>query len=65
MIHSEPKTSSITISRPNASASELLMLSGPDVMCRKNTRCTPICAIARTDSAIGMLGSQTSVLRAR
>ena len=49
MIHSEPPTTSITISTPKASASTLLMLSGPVVMCRKNTRCTPICAIASTD----------------
>ena len=56
MIQSEPNTSSITISRPNASAIRLLTLSGPDVMCRKKTRCTPICATASTESAIGMLG---------
>ncbi len=64
MIQSEPNTSSITMSRPKASAMTLLTLSGPEVMCRKKTRCTPICAIASTESAIGMLGCQTSVLRA-
>ena len=58
-------TSSITIRRPKASAIRLLTLSEPAVMCRKNTRCTPICAIASTVSAIGMLGAHTSVLRAR
>ena len=38
MIHSEPTTTRITMSTPNASASTLLVLSGPVVMCRKNTR---------------------------
>jgi len=38
---------------------ELLVLSGPVVMCRKNTRCTPICAIASRLIATGMLGCQT------
>ena len=59
MIHSEPPITRITISRPKASAITLLVLSGPVVMCRKNTRCTPICAIASTTSATGMLGCQT------
>src|SRR5665213_2934988 len=47
MIHSEPPITSTTMRTPNASAMTLLVLSGPVVMCRKNTRCTPICAIAR------------------
>ena len=38
MIHSEPATTRITMSTPNASASTLLVLSGPVVMCRKKTR---------------------------
>ena len=59
MIHSEPPITRTTISTPNASAITLLVLSGPVVMCRKNTRCTPICAIASTTSATGMLGAQT------
>jgi hypothetical protein len=42
MIYSEPATTRITMSTPNASASTSLVLSGPVVMCRKNTRCTPI-----------------------
>ena len=62
MIHSEPAISSNTISTPKASARTLLVLSGPVVMWRKKTRCTPICAIASTTSAIGMLGCQTSVV---
>src|SRR5262249_31773793 len=49
MIQSEPSTSSRTIKSPKASAIRLLMLSGPEVMCRKNTTCTPICATASTD----------------
>ena len=64
MIQSEPVRSSSTISTPKASAMTLLTLSGPVVMWRKKTRWTPICAIARTTSATGMLGSQTSVVRA-
>ena len=47
------------MSTPKASARTLLVLSGPVVTCRKNTRCTPICAMASTASAIGMLGVQT------
>jgi hypothetical protein len=35
MIHSEPAITTATISTPNASASTLFVLSGPDVMCRK------------------------------
>jgi hypothetical protein len=38
MIHSEPATTRKTIRTPNASARTLLVLSGPVVMCRKNTR---------------------------
>jgi len=38
MIHSDPPTTKVTMSTPNASASTLLVLSGPVVMCRKNTR---------------------------
>jgi hypothetical protein len=41
---------------PKASERTLLVLSGPGVMCRKNIRCTPICVIASTASATGMLG---------
>ena len=29
------------------------------MICRKKTRCTPICAIARTTRATGMAGRQT------
>ena len=50
MIHSVPPTTRVTISTPKASANELLALSGPLLICRKNTRCTPICAIASTAS---------------
>jgi hypothetical protein len=35
MIHSDPMTTRITMSRPNASASTSLVLFGPVVMCRK------------------------------
>ncbi len=59
MIHSEPPITRNTISKPNASASTLLVLSAPVVMCRKNTRCTPICAIASTMMATGIDGCQT------
>src|SRR5262245_57805756 len=38
MIHSEPATTRNTMRMPNASASTLLVLSGPVVMCRKKTR---------------------------
>ncbi len=38
MIHIEPATTTNTMSTPKASASTLLVLSGPVVMCRKNTR---------------------------
>src|SRR5260370_33702832 len=48
MIKSDPTTTRATISTPKASAITLLVLSGPVVTCRKNTRWTPICAIART-----------------
>src|SRR3982074_34494 len=64
MIHSDPPISRMTIRTPKASASTLLVLSGPVVMCRKNTRCTPICAIARTTRATGMLGSHTRLVPA-
>ena len=37
-IHIVPATTTNTISTPKASASTLLVLSGPLVMCRKNTR---------------------------
>ena len=63
MIDSVPTISNVTISRPKASASTLLVLSGPVVMCRKKTRWTPICAIASTDSAIGMLGARSGRAR--
>ncbi len=38
MIHIEPATTTNTMSTPKASASTLLVLSGPVVTCRKNTR---------------------------
>ena len=38
MIHIVPTTTTNTMSRPKASASTLFVLSGPVVMCRKNTR---------------------------
>lgn len=38
MIHIEPATTTKTMSTPKASARTLLVLSGPLVMCRKNTR---------------------------
>ena len=53
MIQSEPATTTVTISMPKASASTLLVLSDPVVMCRKNTRWTPIWAMARTASPSG------------
>jgi hypothetical protein len=37
MIHSDPATTRVTMSTPNASASTLFVLSGPVVMCRKKT----------------------------
>jgi hypothetical protein len=42
MIHSDPETMRVTTSRPKASASTLLVLSGPVPICRKNIKCTPI-----------------------
>src|SRR5882757_9418856 len=48
MIRSDPTTTRATINTPNASAITLLVLSGPVVTCRKNTRWMPICAIAST-----------------
>jgi hypothetical protein len=38
MIHMVPATTTKTMRTPKASASTLLVLSGPLVMCRKNTR---------------------------
>ena len=38
MIQSDPPTTSVTIKTPKASASTLLVLSGPVLMCRKNTK---------------------------
>src|SRR5215831_886778 len=58
MIYSEPATTRNTISTPNASASTLLVLSGPVVMWRKKTRCTPIWAMASTARPSGMPGGQ-------
>ena len=58
MIHSEPPSSRMTMRIPKANAITLLVLSGPVVMCRKNTRCTPICAMAKTMRATGMAGAQ-------
>ena len=60
MIHSDPATTRNTISTPNATASTLFVLSGPVPMCRKNTRCTPICAIASTASPKWIPGPQSS-----
>ena len=45
------------IATPKASASTLLVLSGPVVMWRKKTRWTPICAIANAASATGTAGA--------
>src|ERR1700722_1047578 len=60
MIHTEPAITSKTMSTPNASASTLLVLSGPVVMCRKKTRCTPIWAMARTARPRATPGPQSS-----
>src|SRR5438309_1100954 len=60
MIHNDPAITSATISTPKASASTLLVLSGAVVICRKKTRCTPICAMASTTSATGIPGPQIS-----
>ena len=38
MIQSDPPTMSMAMRTPKASASTLLVLSGPVLMCRKNTR---------------------------
>ena len=61
MMNSEPATTRNTMSTPKASAITLLVLSGPVVMWRKNTRCTPICAMAKTISATGTAGAQTKL----
>ena len=53
MIQSEPETTSVTINRPKMSAITLFVLSGFVLMLRKNTRCTPICAMASTASPAG------------
>ena len=42
MIQSDPTIRRKTIKTPKASARTLFTLSGPVVMCRKKTRCTPI-----------------------
>ena len=60
MITREPAITSRTMSTPNASASTLFVLSGPVVMCRKNTRWTPIWAIARTARPSGIPAAQSS-----
>ena len=59
MIQIEPAATRSTMRMP-ASARTLLVLSGPVVMCRKNTRCTPIWAIARTASPRSTPGAQSS-----
>ena len=64
MIHNEPPITTKTIKSPKASANTLLVLSGPVVMCRKKTRCPPICAIASTMMATGMRGCQTRLVPA-
>src|SRR5580698_3597260 len=56
IIHSDPAITMPMIKAPNASANALLVLSDPVVMCRKNARCTPICATANAASAIGTPG---------
>src|SRR3569832_1768014 len=58
MIQIEPVTSRNTTITPKAKARTLLVLSGPVVMCRKNTRCTPIWAMAKTTMATGTAGAQ-------
>ncbi|SUJ26223.1 Uncharacterised protein [Sphingomonas paucimobilis] len=58
MIQIDPSSTSVTINTPNSSASTLLLLSGPVVMCRKKTRCTPIWPIASASSAAGTAGPQ-------
>src|SRR5262249_11361154 len=64
MITSDPARTRNTMSTPKASASTLLVLSGPVVMWRKNTRCTPIWAMARTASPAGTPGAQIAVVLA-
>ncbi len=61
MIQTEPPISSTTNRTPKASAMTLLMLSGPVVMWRKNTRCTPIWAMAKTITATGTAGAHTNL----
>ena len=61
MMIMDPKISSPTTNMPNASERMLLVESGAELMCRKNTRCTPIWAIARTASNTGMLGDHTTL----
>src|SRR6185369_3628483 len=55
-IHIVPATTTNTMRTPKASASTLLVLSGPLVMCRKNTRWMPIWAIASTTSPVATPG---------
>ena len=65
MIQSVPPITSTTMSTPKASAMALLVLSGPVVRWRKNTRCTPIWAMASTISAAGTTGPQTRPVAGR
>lgn len=58
MIQTEPPT---TTSTPKASAVTLLVLSGPVVMWRRNTRYTPIWATAQTRTATGTAGAQANL----
>ena len=51
-------TSALLLAMAADGAITVLVLSGPVVTCRKNTRCTPICAMAKTTSATGMPGPQ-------
>jgi hypothetical protein len=55
----DPKMTRPTTNTPKASDKMLLVESGAVLMCKKNTKCTPICAIASTASRTGMLGPHT------
>src|SRR5207253_3599329 len=59
MIQIEPVITRKTISRPNARARILFVLSGPLPRCRKKTRWTPICAKASTTSPTGIPGAHS------
>jgi hypothetical protein len=57
----DPKMTSPTTKTPKARDRMLLVESGAVLMCKKKTKCTPICAIARTARSTGMLGPQTEL----